>query len=51
MRKDEVLNCYPNIKKIKNSFGWKPRVNFKDGINATINFYKSKKLGIFKYHN
>ena len=40
LRKDEILNLYPDIKKTKTILKWKPRVNLKDGLYKTINYYK-----------
>ncbi len=43
MRKDEIKNSYPSIKKVKNKFKWSPKINFKKGIQKTIQFYENKK--------
>ncbi len=40
LRKDEILNLYPNIKKIKKKLNWEPQVNFTNGLIKTINYYK-----------
>ena len=42
LRKDEILNLYPDISKLKRVTKWKPKINFKDGLNKTIKFYKMK---------
>ena len=44
MRKDEILKSYPNINKVKKKFKWKPKINFKTGIESTINFYEQSFL-------
>ena len=41
--KDEIKNSYPSIKKVKNKFKWSPKINFKKGIQKTIQFYENKK--------
>ena len=41
-RKDEIKNLYPNISKAKKILKWKPKINFREGIIRTINFYKKK---------
>tara|TARA_B100001093_G_C26829967_1_gene1015701 strand:+ start:1469 stop:2362 length:894 start_codon:yes stop_codon:yes gene_type:complete len=43
MRKDEILNLYPDIKKTTETFSWKPRIKLKDGLSRTIRFYEKKK--------
>ena len=40
MRKDESLNLYPNIKKVKKYFNWKPRIGLDKGLRITINYFK-----------
>ena len=40
LRKDELLNLYPNIQKVKKELNWKPKVNFEKGLKKTINYYK-----------
>lgn len=40
LRKDEGQIIYPNIEKAKKILNWRPKINFKDGINKTIFFYK-----------
>ena len=42
LRKDEILELYPNVSKIKETIKWKPKINFMNGLNKTIKFYKSK---------
>ena len=39
LRKDEILNLYPDLKKTKTILKWKPKVNLKDGLYKTINYY------------
>ena len=46
IRKDEILETYPDIKKAKKLLKWKPKVKFKQGIKKTINFYKQFNLSI-----
>ena len=40
LRKDEILNLYPDIQKIKKILNWKPKVNFEKGLKRTVNYYK-----------
>ena len=46
IRKDEILNLYPNIKETKKILNWKLKTNFTEGLIRTINFYKKHKLKI-----
>ena len=50
LRKDEITNLYPNINKAKKILNWKPKINLRQGLTRTINFYKKNqnqfKLGI-----
>ena len=39
MRKEEMIYTFPNIKKIQNSYKWKPKTNINFGLNKTIKFY------------
>ena len=39
MRKEEMVYTYPDIKKIKKFYKWKPKVNINNGLNKTIKFY------------
>ena len=39
MRKEEMIYTFPNIKKIQNSYKWKPKININFGLNKTIKFY------------
>ena len=41
MRKDESLNYYPDLKKIKKTISWRPKVSLSKGLSKTINYYKS----------
>lgn len=43
MRKDEILNLFPDIKKVKKTFKWKPNIFLKDGLKRTKRFYEKKK--------
>lgn len=43
MRKDEIVSLYPNITKVHKYFGWKPKINFLNGIKKTIKHYASNK--------
>lgn len=40
LRKDEILNLFPDIKKAKIKINWKPQSNFFESIVRTINSYK-----------
>ena len=40
LRRDEFLNMYPSINKLKNIINWYPKVSLKRGLKKTINFYK-----------
>lgn len=41
LRRDESLELFSKIDKVKRILKWKPKVSLKDGLNKTINFYKS----------
>ena len=41
MRRDEILRLYPDIKKIKNFFNWRPKFTIEEGLNKTIKFYET----------
>ena len=41
MRKDEILNLYPNIAKVRKVFNWKPKFTIEKGLNRTIKFYET----------
>jgi len=43
MRKDEIMNLYPSIKKVKKYFNWIPKVKLNDGLKKTINSYAKRK--------
>ncbi len=43
IRKDEILNLYPNIKKAKHKIKWEPKISFYKGIRSTIKFYNEHK--------
>ena len=40
-RKDEIMNFYGDIKKVRKVFNWKPKNNIEKGISKTIKFYGS----------
>ena len=39
MRKDEIMKLYPDIRKVKKIFDWKPKIGIKKGIQHTIKSY------------
>ena len=43
LRKDEVLQFYPNTKKVRKVINWKPQISFKKGIQLTTKFYNEYK--------
>ena len=40
MRKEEIINSYPNISKIKKAFKWKPTTELEKGLIKTIKSYE-----------
>tara|TARA_Y100000590_G_scaffold470153_1_gene662362 strand:+ start:3139 stop:4047 length:909 start_codon:yes stop_codon:yes gene_type:complete len=40
LRKNENINLYPSIKKIKKKLKWKPKIQFSTGVKITINSFK-----------
>tara|TARA_E500000178_G_C16948945_1_gene720235 strand:+ start:485 stop:1378 length:894 start_codon:yes stop_codon:yes gene_type:complete len=42
MRSDEISTLFPDIKKIKSSFKWAPKVRILAGLKKTIKFYEKK---------
>lgn len=42
MRKDEVMNLYPKINKVRKYFNWRPATTFNSGIRKTIKYYKNE---------
>lgn len=42
MRKDETTNLFPEIKKIKKHFNWRPKTNISHGLKKTISYYAKK---------
>ena len=44
IRKDEILNLYPNIKKARSKIKWKPKISFEKGIKSTIKFYNEHSI-------
>jgi nucleoside-diphosphate-sugar epimerase len=43
LRKDEIINLYPDINKAKKILNWVPKINIHQGLTRTINFYKKNK--------
>ena len=41
LRKDEIYNLYPDIKKITKEINWKPKINLDKGLKKAIKFYKN----------
>ena len=41
MRKDEMTESYPDIKKVKKTFSWSPKINFRIGLKKTIKHYET----------
>lgn len=41
LRKDEILNLYPDISKAKKFLNWSPKKNFETGLKETIKYYKN----------
>ncbi len=41
MRKEEVLNSYPSISKVKKTFNWNPTTTLQKGLAKTIRFYEN----------
>ena len=44
LRKDEILELYPSIKKAKNKINWSPKISFEKGIKSTIKFYNDQSI-------
>ena len=42
MRKDEIMNLYPSIKKVKKYFNWQPKIKLNDGLKKTIKSYEER---------
>ena len=42
MRKDEVMELYPDTAKTKKIFKWKPKTDLEEGLQKTIKFYEKK---------
>ena len=42
-RSNEVLDCFADIKKVKNKFKWSPNIDLKNGINKYIDWIKNNK--------
>ena len=41
MRKDEMKNNFPNIKRVKSDYSWEPKCDLKAGLKKTISFYRN----------
>jgi len=41
LRKDEILNLYPNLTKIKKKIKWSAKIDIEKGLNKTINYFTS----------
>jgi len=41
LRKDEKINFYPSINKIKSLTKWIPKINLNKGLDLTIKFYEN----------
>jgi nucleoside-diphosphate-sugar epimerase len=41
LRNEENIVTYPNIEKARKLIGWKPKINFNNGIKKTIKYYKN----------
>ena len=39
-RREENIETFPSIKKVKSTFKWKPRINLKNGIKTTIKHFQ-----------
>ena len=39
LRKDEILELYPSIRKAKEIINWKPKISFEKGLKTTIKYY------------
>ena len=42
MRKDEIMNLYPSIKKVQKYFNWEPKITLSDGLKKTIKSYDAR---------
>ena len=40
MRKDEIKNLYPDIRKVKKEINWYPKISLNEGLRKTIINYK-----------
>jgi UDP-glucose 4-epimerase len=43
-RKGELFKSYLNISKIKRELNWNPRIDLKEGLKKTVDFFKDEKL-------
>lgn len=46
LRKDEIQEIYPKMKKVKKILGWKHKVRIDEGLLKTIKFYKNNLISI-----
>ena len=44
LRKDEILNIYPSMQKVKRILKWHPKVEFTVGLKKTIQYYEMHKI-------
>ena len=42
MRKDEINEMFPSVKKVKKFFKWNANIDLTKGLKHTINFYEKK---------
>ena len=42
MRKDEMKNNFPNIKRVKTDYSWEPQHDLESGLKKTISFYRKQ---------
>ena len=42
MRKDEMKNNFPNIKRVKNDYSWEAKCDLRAGSKKTISFYRNQ---------
>ena len=50
MRKDEIMKLYPDIRKVKKTFNWKPSVEIKRGFKALLKAILIKKYRLIIKH-
>ena len=44
LRRDEILELYPNISKAKKKINWRPKISFEQGLKSTIKFYNEHSI-------